>query len=100
MMQSVIRFACDNERCRDAKPFETPEELAYHFRDQHLQDELKTFVGAVVLQDYQRLVRRTAVLESRATRSMPLLVRRMLTVAPANESQLSRSRSRSPRDVD
>jgi hypothetical protein len=99
MMRSVVRFACDDDQCRDAEPFGTPEELAFHFRDKHQEDETKIFVAAVVLQDYQRLARRSTALHSQLRRSMSLLVRHMLGDR-ASSSRDSRSRSRTPPNVD
>ena len=98
MMRSVVRFACDDDQCRHAEPFGTPEELAFHFRDKHQEDEMKIFVAAVVLQDYRRLAHRSSALHSQLRRSMSLLVRRML--GGASSSRESRSRSRTPPNVD
>ena len=50
-----VRFACDHQECRDAKPFETPLQLAIHFRDRHEEHELKQFAARLAVLDYQRL---------------------------------------------
>ena len=72
----LLRFSCDYEECRGAKPFETPLQLAIHFRDRHQGQELQMFASTLAVLDYQRLLRLTRYPpEQRLVDSTQLLVR-------------------------